>query len=61
MLPCTILGFHRGVNEICALLGFYAADVSGQPIGLIFKGQAVQDGIDRLSRNVCKKIPIWAA
>jgi hypothetical protein len=40
----VIPGFHRYVNEICALLGFYAAygvrtDVSGQPIVPIFKGQ----------------------
>ena len=28
-------------------------DVSGQPIGHIFKGQA-EDGTDRLSRNVSK-------
>ena len=29
-------------NEICIFLGIYTADVSGQPIGPIFKGQAVQ-------------------
>jgi hypothetical protein len=38
-------GFHRGVNEIFALLRRYAAqtsslDVAGQPISAIFKGQA---------------------
>jgi len=43
----VISGFRRGVNEICALLGFYEdkyffTEVSGQPIGPIFKSQAVQ-------------------
>jgi hypothetical protein len=33
----VISGFLRGVNEICCLLGFYAA---GQPIGTTFKGLA---------------------
>jgi len=43
---CVISGFRREVNKICAVLGYYAAyslnfftDVSGQPIGPIFKGQ----------------------
>jgi hypothetical protein len=43
-------------------------DISGQPIGLICKGQAVQDdclapvnGNDRSSRNVGNKLPIYAA
>ena len=61
-----ISGFHRDVDEICALLGCYAAcsgqfltDVSGQPVGPIFKGQ--EDGTDRVSRNVCKDLPLHAA
>jgi hypothetical protein len=59
---CVISGFRRGVNEIRALLGFYAAqkvsfftDVSGQHIG------PLEDGTDRLSRNVGKKLPFYAA
>jgi hypothetical protein len=49
-------------------------DVSGQPLGPIFKGQEVQeenlffldfltleDGTDRLSRNVGKGLPLDAA
>jgi hypothetical protein len=30
----------------------FFADISGQPIGLIIKGQTLEDGADRLSRNV---------
>ena len=43
----VISGFRRDVDEIGALLGYYAAlsatsvDDSGQPIGLIFKGKKV--------------------
>jgi len=34
-------------------------DVSGQPIGPILKGQAVQeDGTDKLSLNVVMQLPI---
>jgi hypothetical protein len=43
-----ISGFRRAAKEMCALFGFLAAykwqfltDVSGQPIGFIFKGQVV--------------------
>jgi hypothetical protein len=43
-------GFPRDVDDICALLGYYAASSGnplptfrGQRIGLIFKGQEVQD------------------
>jgi len=41
----VILGFHHEVDEICALLRYYAVydgnytDVLGQPTGPIFKGQ----------------------
>jgi hypothetical protein len=66
-------GFHQEVDEKCALLDYYAkipyrrfgtsdrshfqADISGQPIGPIFQ---VEDGTDRLSRNVCKESPLLA-
>ena len=43
----------------------FRTDVSGQPIGPIFKGQAVQDnyltledGTDRFSRNVGAELPL---
>jgi hypothetical protein len=41
----AISGFRRDVDEICALLGYYArlTDVSGQPIRPILKGQEVQE------------------
>ena len=60
-------GFRRRVNEFCALLGFCAVyvfltDVSGQPIGPTFRGQAVQEeGIDTLSRNAGKELLFYAA
>jgi len=45
----VISGLRRGVNEICALLGFYPARIGillpkfwDSPIGPIFKGQATQ-------------------
>jgi hypothetical protein len=47
--------------------GEYHTDVSGQPIGPIFKGQVVfafldylmlEDGTDRLSRSVGMELPI---
>ena len=58
-----------------ALLLHYAAyscnsfaDVWGQPIGPIFKGQEIQenfltleDGTDGLSRNVSKELQLYAA
>jgi len=60
--------------EVLALLCCYAAyirsfftDVSGQPICSIFKGQeilhflTIEDGNDRLSRNVGRELPLYAA
>jgi hypothetical protein len=35
----VISGFRRDVDEICALLGYYARYVSGQCIGPIFTDQ----------------------
>jgi len=47
---------------------WFPTEVSGHPIGPIAKGQAlipicltVEDGTDKLSRNVGKKLPIYAA
>jgi len=60
MISC----FRRSVNETFWDLTqrrLVAKDVSGQPIGPIFKSQTVkeerltlEDGMDRLSRNVGK-------
>jgi hypothetical protein len=82
-----ISGFHCGVNEVCALLGCYAASSgnflptfrnnlsvpsakvrqskksagnnSGTAVGKEARGTwaTLEDGTDRLSRNVCSKLP----
>jgi len=59
----------QSITENCALLGSYAVCVvaipyqrSEQPIGSIFKGfLTLEDGTDRLSRNVVKELPLQAA
>ena len=70
---CVIAGFSRSVNEICALLGFYAAQNGSllptfrDNISLPSASVKVQDyfnlgdGTDRLSRNVGKELPFYAA
>jgi hypothetical protein len=61
----------RRQNVILALFwGIYAADVSGQYVGSIFKGQEMQisflyfltlkDGTDRLFLNVGTELPTYA-
>jgi len=64
------LGFRRDIGEICALLGYYAAcsgnslptfrsylsDIQRSRIFL-----TLEDGTDRLSRNVGKKLPPYVA
>jgi hypothetical protein len=65
-----ISGFRRDVDEICALLGYYAA-LSGSSVTTFRDNQSVpfsrvkksfldfltlEDGTDRLSRNVVKAI-----
>jgi hypothetical protein len=65
----AISDIRRGVNEICALLGCYTAnngsfvtDVCGQPIGLIFFNYlTLEDGTDKLPRNVGYKLPFYSA
>jgi len=42
----------RSSGILCNVDWLLVNDVSGQPVGPIFKGQAVQDETDRLSRNV---------
>jgi hypothetical protein len=65
----VISGFRRDVDEICTLLGCYAAS-SGDPLPTFrfhLKGQEVQgfltleDGTSTLSRGVGKGLPIGAA
>ena len=72
-----ISGFRREVDEICALLGYYAAS-SGIPLPTFRDNVSVpstrvkksrkkkdlltlEDGTDTLSRNVGKRIPLDAA
>jgi len=57
--------FHREVAEICALLGYYAA-TSGNFLPTFRDNLSVpslntEDGTDRLSRSVGKKLPLVAA
>jgi len=66
---CDIWFCRSDVNATCNILGLYAAlrvyystDVSRQPIGPVFNGQAFRrDGTDRLSRNVGTDLPSYAA
>jgi hypothetical protein len=54
-----ISDIHHGVNETCpseilhSIEWWFLTDISGQPVGSIFKGQAVQegDGTDRFSQK----------
>lgn len=43
----------------------FRSDISGQPMGPLFKGQAewlpLEDKIDRLSRNVSNKLALYSA
>jgi len=66
-IKCEISGFRRNIDEICALLGYYAAHTGNS--SQIFRGNIsapssrvpLEDGADRLSRNVGKELPIYAA
>ena len=66
-----ISGFRRHVDEVCALLGYYAAS-SGSPLRTFRYNVSVQepfdpefvileDGTDTLFRNVGKGLPLYAA
>jgi len=61
---CVISGFRRGVNEIYALLGSYAAwignyvptfrdSLSVPPSRSKLESLTFENGTDRSSRNVC--------
>ena len=62
---CVISCFRHEVEENCALLGYYTANsgtsltaVSGQQIGPNFL--TLENGTDRLSRNVGKELSLHA-
>lgn len=70
---CVTSGFHHDVEEICALLGYYAAQ-SGNHAPTVRDNPSVpssrdifldflnlEDGVDRLSRNVGTQSPLCAA
>ena len=52
----VISGFHGDVDEICALLGYYAA-ASVNPLPTF---RHIEDWTDRFSRNVGKGLPLGA-
>ena len=64
-----ISGYRRDVDQICALLGYHTA-FSGSYVqtfrdnlmGLVFKEDllTLEDGTDRLFRNVGTKLPLNA-
>jgi hypothetical protein len=69
----VISGFRRNVDQICALLGYYAAS-SGNPLPIFQDNVSVppsrvtksyflilEDGTNTLSRNVGKGLPLDAA
>jgi hypothetical protein len=57
----VIYGFRREVGENCALLRRYSASSGHFLPTFIFGFLAPEDGTDRLSRNVGKKLPLRAA
>ena len=67
----VISGFRREVDKNCSILGYYAAssgnflptfwDTLSVPylkMGPMIGFLTLEDGIDRLSRNVGKKLPL---
>jgi len=68
---CVISGFRRDVDEISALLGYYAVysgnslptfrDNLSVPSLRVKKSLTLEDGTDMLSRNVGKELPHYAA
>jgi hypothetical protein len=69
---CVISGFCPEVDEICTLLGYYAASI-GNPVATFRDNVSVpsssvkkskkkkKDGTDTLSRNVSTGLPFDAA
>jgi hypothetical protein len=66
-----ISGFRRDADEICILLGYYAEqrgnsvptfrDNLSVPFSTVKKSKTLEDGTDRLSRNVGTELPLCAA
>jgi hypothetical protein len=66
-----ISGFRRDADELCAFLGYYAASNDNPlptfrysvpvPSSGVKKSKILEDGIDKLSRNVGKGLPFDAA
>jgi hypothetical protein len=69
-----ISGFSRELDEICALLGYYTV-YSGNSLPTFWDDMSIpssrttvryhlqdlEDGTERLSPNVCKELPLYAA
>jgi hypothetical protein len=60
MIRLVISGFHHDVDEIIALLGYYAAS-SGNPLLTFRDFLTLEDESDRLSPNLGKGLPLNAA
>ena len=64
---CVISGFRRNLDEICTLLGYYLAYTcdSVPTFRSHFQGSCrsltLEDGTDRLPRNVGMEVPLLAA
>jgi predicted GNAT family N-acyltransferase len=59
-VPCVISDFRREVDENSSLLGYYAVS-SGNSLLTFWGLLTLEDGTDRLSRNVGKELPLLAA
>jgi len=61
-INCIISSFHREVDEKCALMGYYRAR-SGNFLPTVRdnlpveSSRVLEDGTDKLSRNVGKELP----
>jgi len=53
---CVVSGFRREVGEICVLL---CCDVAYGGNSLPTFQDSLEDGTDRLSRNVCKELSLY--
>jgi hypothetical protein len=58
-LISVISGFRRDIDEICALLGYYAA--SSGNLFFILDFLTLEDGTDTLCRNIGKGLPFDTA
>ena len=58
---CAIWAFHREVEEKVALLGHYAASSGNFLPPFFFVFFILEDGTNRFTLNVSKKLPLLAA